>query len=477
MSSALLTRFPQISKLQKLGNLGFGGFSRIFSLGSQFVVLLLLGKLLEKSDFGDFMIVFALMRVLSLGLGSGLATLLVYHISRNASEEQEDRLHRSVGLLGLVLAGITALVLTLAAPWIAEAFDKPGLAFWIGWMAPFFLFSTMLTVSCGALDGRGRITRSIVFSEFLPNLIRLMLLPALLLLGYGNLAVVAVMLVSVVMPWLFMLPMFKRNLRAGFARLTGWDLSYSGKLTLHSFAAMQMQGIDMLVVGWLFSSTAAADYAIASRVAALVPFLQQIIVKGFMSKAGKAIHENAHDTLQTEIDKSRYTAALLVTATAVAAMIAYPILMLVMGDFGGSMPLFTLLAAGAIFRSYFPGADALIRVAGHANFSLGIMLTSAAMLLVMPFILSEWIGTYAVALSMLVSGMVLNPVMARFIHRNLHVTLIDRSSLIPMMIGLTGLAIAFAGGQMITSWVAGTLVLTASALPVFLVWRKREHAT
>lgn len=474
MSSALLNRFPQFSKLQKLGNLGFGGFSRIFSLGSQFVVLLLLGKLLEKSDFGDFMIVFALMRVLSLGLGSGLATLLVYHISRNASEEMEDRLHRSVGLLGLILAGATALALSLCAPWIANAFDKPGLAFWIGWMAPFFLFSTMLTVSCGALDGRGRITRSIVFSEFLPNLIRLMSLPALLLLGYGNIAVVAVMLVSVVIPWLIMLPMFLRNLGAGFARLTGWDLSYSGKLTIHSFAAMQMQGIDMLVVGWLFSSTAAADYAIASRVAALVPFLQQIIVKGFMSKAGKAIHEQARDVLQVEIDKSRYTAALLVTATAVAAMAGYPVLMLVMGDFGGSMPLFTILAAGAIFRSYFPGADALIRVSGHANFSLGVMLTSVAILLLMPFALSEWIGTYAVALSMLISGMLLNPIMAAFIHRNLHVSLIDRSSFAPMIIGLVGLAVAFAGGQNIAIWAAGTLILATSALPVFLAWRKRR---
>ncbi len=452
----------------KLGNLGFGAFSRMFALGSQFVVLVLLGKLMPKSDFGDFMIVYALTRVTATGLGTGLATLLVYHISRNASEATEYSLHRSVAALGVAVSGIAAVLLVVFAPQIAGWFGKPTLAFWIRSLAPFTLFYTLLTISAGVLDGRGKITRSIVATEFVPNLIRLIGLPPLLLLGFGNIGVVMIMVVSVLLPWLGIAYTLFRRLDAGFAKLTSWDIQYSGKLTLHSFAAMQMQGIDMLVVGWLFTSVAAADYAIASRVAALIPFLQQIIVKTFMARAGRAIHENDHAALQAEVERSRYAAVMLVTATAVLAMLIYPVLMLVMGKFGGSMPLLAILAAGAVYRSFFPGADALIRVAGHANFSLGIMLTSAAFLLVMPFLLAPWIGTYAVALSMLISGVLLNPVMERYVRRVLGVHLIDRSTILPMAIGLGGLVIAFLAHGNIIIWLVGTIVLGLSVVPVFL---------
>lgn len=465
----------KLPQLGARGNVGFGAASRIFALGSQFVVLILLGKLLPKSDFGDFMIVFALTRVLSTGLGTGLATLLVFHISRNATEAVEHRLHRSVAVVGFLITGVTALLLWVAAPQIAALFAKPSLLFWIRSMTPFMLISTMLIVSAGVFDGRGRITSSILATEFFPNLIRLAVLPPVMLLHFGNMGLVAVMTASVLLPWLGIVHGLFRDLDAGFAKLTGWDLQYASKLTLHSFAAMQVQGIDMLVVGWLFTSTAAADYAIASRLAALIPFFQNIIVKTFMAKAGKFIHEKNYDALQAEIETSRSTSTLLVTATALAALISYPLLTLFLTNFQGSMPLLAALAIGPIIRAYFPGSDALLRIAGLANASLLIQLIACSCLIIFPLVLGHSLGVYSLALGMGLASLVLNPIASSYIRKRLGVELAAPSIRLPLAIALLSAAVCIFAGRNIAIWFAGVALLALSMVPTYFYWQRTKE--
>lgn len=462
----------RVPGLHRIGNVGFGAFSRLFALGSQFVVLILLGKLLAKSDFGDFMIVFALTRVLSTGLGTGLATLLVYHIARDATEDREVSLHRTVVCVGMLLAGVIALAMVMFSNVLACWFDKPTLAPWITWMAPFMVFSTLLTISAGALDGRGRITRSIFAVEFVPNLVRLVVLPPLLLLQSGHFAIAAVMTVSVVVPWLGIASKLVTRPSAGFAPLTGWDLQYIGKLTLHSFGAMQMQGIDMLVVGWLFTSDAAADYAIASRVAALIPFFQSIIVKTFMTRAGSAIHRGDHMALQLEIDRSRAVSTILVTLTAVVALGAYPAFLLLMGKFDGSLPLMAALAISSVVRSYYAGADALLRIAGLVNASLAIMMGSLTFLVFVPVLFGHWLGVYSLPLGMFAAAVSLNPISSWYVLQRLRVRMAPSLIWVSISVAVIGLAISIAGGQNLVLWFAGVGVLASSLIPTLLQYRK-----
>ncbi len=462
--------------LNRIGNVGFGAFSRLFALGSQFVVLILLGKLLAKSDFGDFMIVFALTRVLSTGLGTGLATLLVYHIARHATEDREVSLHRTVVCVGMLFASAIAVAMAIFSAQIAGWFDKPTLASWITWMAPFMVFSTLLTISAGALDGRGRITRSILAVEFLPNLIRLLVLPPLLLLQSGHFAIAAVMVVSVALPWFGIASKLVTRPSAGFAPLTAWDLQYVGKLTLHSFGAMQMQGIDMLVVGWLFTSDAAADYAIASRVAALIPFFQTIVVKTFMTRAGSAIHRGDHAALQLEIDRSRSVSTILVTMTAVVALGAYPAFLLMMGKFDGSLPLMAALAISSIVRSYYAGADALLRIAGLVNASLTIMMGSLALLVLVPILSGHWIGVYSLPLGMFVAATTLNPVTSRYVLQRLHVRMAPSLIWVSILVAVVGLAVSVSSGQNLILWFAGIGILASSLVPTLLQYRKLRQS-
>lgn len=466
----------RLTGMSKIGNVGFGGFSRMFALGSQFVVLILLGKLLAKSDFGDFMIVFAMARVLSTGLGTGLATLLVYHIARHATLDREISLHRTVACVGALLAVVVAIAMVVFSTAIAAWFGKPTLASWITSMAPFMVFSTLLTISSGALDGRGRITRSILAVEFAPNLIRLIVLPPLLLLHSGHFEIAAVMILSVALPWLGIVSKLVIRPSAGVARLTKWDMQYVGKLTLHSFGAMQMQGIDMLVVGWLFTSDAAADYAIASRVAALIPFFQTIVVKTFMTRAGSAIHRDDQAALQFEIDRSRTISTILVTLTAMIALAAYPVFLGYMGKFDGALPLLAALAASSVIRSYYAGADALLRISGLVNASLSIMMGSLAFLVLVPIVSGTWFGVYSLPLGMFVAATSLNPVSANYVLERLHVHMAPAKTWISMVVAVIGLGISVSSGQSLAVWFAGIAVLGCSLIPTVLQYRSLQQA-
>lgn len=457
-----------IGTLSRFRTLGMGTFSRVFALISQFVILIVLGKLLEKSAFGDFMTVFALTRVLASGLGTGPATLLVYHVSRNANQKTEDQLHRSATLLGAIPAALVTIVMLVFSAQIAGWFEKPSLAFWIWWMAPFAFFSTLLTISAGVFDGRGRIPRSILVTEFLPNLIRLTLLPPFLLLHGGNIAVAVIMILSVTIPWLFAGATLLRCVAAGFAPLTRWDVQYSSKLTLHAFAALQMQGVDMLVVGSMFSSETAADYAIASRIAALIPFFQQIIVKTLMARSGRAIHDGDHAALQAEVDRSRISVNVLVTLTAVSALLAYPILLSFMNDFSGSMALLAALAISQIVRTHWVGADALLRIAGLAGISLAIMLASGAFIVVFPLLFSKWLGIYSLPLGMFASAMILNPISSTYIYRRLGVRLSEPAIWLPILLAMIGAGICIASDNRLLPWLVGTAVILSSLAPVAL---------
>src|SRR5262245_45589712 len=146
-----------------------GSSARLFGLASQFVVLLILSRVLSKGSFGDLMTAFGFYRLAAMALGIAGSLVLLYHISRNPDDKDaEIKLHRYSALLGAVASAAVAVVGFLAADPIAHALDKPDLAVWFRELAPFAVFSTLLILSTGALEGRSRISSSIVLGRSPP---------------------------------------------------------------------------------------------------------------------------------------------------------------------------------------------------------------------------------------------------------------------------------------------------------------------
>src|SRR5947209_20226695 len=118
-----------------------GSSARLFGLASQFLVLLILSRVLSKGSFGDLMTAFGFYRLVGMALGIAGSLVLLFHISRRPEDrDAEIRLHRYSALLGALTSAAVAVGGFLAAEPIAHALEKPELAVWFRALAPFAIF-------------------------------------------------------------------------------------------------------------------------------------------------------------------------------------------------------------------------------------------------------------------------------------------------------------------------------------------------
>lgn len=433
-----------INKLRQFRNLRttiIGSSSRVFALASQFVFVIILSRLLAKEDFGNFMIVFSIYRLIGTSVGTGIAAVLLYHIARGRSDAEGVGLHRFALLIGIAVGIPCCLAGLFLHEAIAAAFSKPGLSGWLVTMTPFLLATLLSTTSTGAFEGRNDVARAIVFTETSPNFLRLVLLVPLMFLPSSHGLIAAVVALSVALPWLFAAHgVFTDRSGGEPARFSRWDYGYAFKLTLYNFAAYQVQGVDMIVAGSLFTAENVADYAIASRIASLFPFFLQLRIRMLGPVAARLFSDKAIDRLQAEMRAAKYFSVILVMLTVAGLLVAAPLFLTMFWNSSLVAPLLILMAFPPIYRSLFAAGDRLLQVSGHAGWNLGIMLASLFMLVSVPVLLAPHMGILALPAAMILSTLVLNPVIASAVRGKTGIILNDLSD-IPVVLA-TGAALA-----------------------------------
>src|ERR1700741_3058559 len=120
--STRLSAWLRMSYESYLGILLVGSGARIFGLASQLVVLIILGRMLGKAEFGDLMAAFGLYRIIAVAIGTGASLVVLFHVSRRPRDKElEVRLHRFSALLAAMISAAIALIVALSAPFIARA--------------------------------------------------------------------------------------------------------------------------------------------------------------------------------------------------------------------------------------------------------------------------------------------------------------------------------------------------------------------
>ncbi|NML12854.1 hypothetical protein HHL08_22425 [Sphingobium sp. AR-3-1] len=454
------------------GKKGYGGLlllgtgTRLFALGSQFVVLIVMTRMLDKSSFGDAMGVFAFYRIASVGIGTGLGNVLLYHISRTPTDHKaEIRRHRTVALTGILLATAVAGGCAFWADSLAiEIFGKPSLARWLMAFAPFMVFSTLNTVAIGALDGRSKIMEALIVAEAAPNGLRLLLLPLVHLLSLPDTAVAHVMTLSVAIPWLRTAWRLGCRSVGGLAPWVRWDAGYATKYVLFSFSSLQLGGVDILIVSGLFSSLAAADYAVAARIAALYPFFQFIILRRFTPIAGQLLHVGNMEVLQAEVTRCRRASLLAVSLTMAGIVMVLPFGLRLLGDYESAVPIAIMLTVAPFVRSNFASCDRILQIAGYANWGLGIMITGLAVVICVPLMLHARLGLESIPIGMAASSLLLQPVIAHVLKQRLGISTIGLSEIgmIVFVIAAVMLAHQFSQAYVSAAIVTGAYLVIAA---------------
>lgn len=390
-----------------------GSGARIFGLASQFVVLIMLSRLLSKESFGDLMTAFGFYRLTGLALGVGGSLVLLYHVSRRRDDRPaEIRLQRFSTLVGAIPAGAIALATAFAAGPIAAALGKPSLVIWLKELSPFLLFTTLLTITTGALEGRSRVAESIFWGEVAPNAVRIVLLPLVALLHLPATSVAHVLTLSVLLPWLLLARRMCSGGVAGWQAWSRWDYTYSGKFVAATLFANQLGAADIVIASFLFSSVKVADYAVAARLAALFTFFELALLKRFAPRAGRLLQANDDAGLHREFDMCRRLAIGCVAVTTSGVLLLAPVLLPLLGNYMDARSLLIWLAIPSFVASFYATSDRLLIIAGQANVALVVTASSFAMLIACPFAIAPWAGPLAIPIAMILSVALFNPIVA-----------------------------------------------------------------
>jgi O-antigen/teichoic acid export membrane protein len=438
-----------------------GSGARLFGLGSQFVVLLMLGRMLPKESFGDLMTAFGFYRLAAMALGTAGSLVLIYHVSRKPHDKAaEIRLHRYSAMLGALVSSAVAIAGFLAAGSIANALAKPALALWFRELAPFAVFSTLLIVATGALEGRSRISESIVLGEVAPNAVRIVLLPAIVLLNLPDVYVSHAFTFSVLVPWLIAARLLWDRSVRGLRRWTSWDYNYCGKFVISTLFANQLAAVDILVASILFSSHVVADYAVAARLAALFGFFQVAMLKRFAPRAANLIERGDLVSLRHEVELCRQLLIGCGAMTISGLLLLAPFLLPLFGNYASARTFLIWLAIPAFVQSFYGTSDRLLIMAGQANVALLLTASSFLMLTTLPPLTAAWLGPASIPAAMILSALLFNPIVVARVREMFAIRTIHRSDAILMAFGSLTLAAYAAAGSALTGLATcGTLAL------------------
>ncbi|HWP17305.1 MAG TPA: hypothetical protein VNM46_16890, partial [Xanthobacteraceae bacterium] len=302
-----------------------------------------------------------------------------------------------------------------------------------------------------ALEGRSRITHSIVVGEVAPNAVRIVLLPLVALAGLPDVYIAHVLTLSVLLPWLFSLPRLLDRSVGGISTWTQWEYTYSGKFVAATLFANQLAAVDILVMSVLFSSETVGDYAIAARIAGLFSFFQIAMLKRFAPRAGEIVAKDDTAALRSEVEACRRMTIGCGALTIAGILLIAPYLFPLFGNFAGALGFLTLLAIPSFIQSFYATSDRLLIIAGHANVALVVTASSFGVLTVTPFLTAHWLGPIAIPAALITSAILFYPIIAVRVRQLFGIYTLELSDVALMGCGCVLLGISAASGSRLSA--------------------------
>ncbi|MFZ1920957.1 MAG: hypothetical protein WAU57_04920 [Xanthobacteraceae bacterium] len=396
-----------------LRGISIGSGVRIGGLATQLLVLVILSRIMPKGSFGDMMTAFGFYRLAATALGVGPSLVLFFHISRHPEDRVlEVKLHRYSALLGAAASLALAIASFATAGTIADIFDKPGLEYWFRALAPLAVFGTLLIIATGALEGRSRVSDSILFGDVVPSALRLVGLAVIALFDLPVDSIAYVLTLSVAAPWLWAARRLWQPSISGVLRWSAWDYRYCGKFGISTLFAYQLNATDVLVASALFSSEAVADYVIAARIAAMFSFLQIVVLKWFSPRAGSLLPIGDLGALRREVELCSALTISCCCLTIAGILCVTPLLLPLFGDYARSLSLVVWLALPTFVQSFYSTSDRLLVISGNANVALILTASSFLTLILVPIATADRFGLTSIPLAMLLAMIVFQPIVA-----------------------------------------------------------------
>lgn len=365
-----------------------GGMTQMLTVALGFLALWLTTLLLDKQSFGEFMIAFAVVSVLSLVLAAGPQGLVLYHVSRaEPSQETAEVVAANVRIV-LVAGLLVSAGLLGVSDAMAGLVGKPDLGVWLPQLIPFVVFDALLRVLASWDHGRQRVVRTALFRDVVPLGVRCGMLASILVFSTvpstvgGGVAVAYVGGSAAALALLVLLQGPAAWRMRG--RLVAWDYKYIGQLTLNGIVTKPQRSFDILLVGAFASATSTADFAVASRLANVLVIPKQVVALLLVPRLGLLLSRGEQGQLLKEFDACRGIVLLVALTGAIGFVLAGPFVLNLFGggeDYDGAFRVLMILAIGMLVRGAFGSSVQLLNQAGMAGWTLASTLVASAVLI------------------------------------------------------------------------------------------------
>jgi O-antigen/teichoic acid export membrane protein len=443
---------------------------RGLELGCGFVIVWMLTRLLGVEGYGEFLIALSLSELVSMLGAGGLEAAVLYRSSRSEAPpgELDDGTFTAAALrVGALVSGIATAALWLAAGPLSALLGEPGTAFWIRGLALLVPVQMLRSIYAAWHRGRQRIPQAALLGLGVPRLGAAIALAVVFVAAPTPMGIVAASVLGplvVLIPWFALQPVavLRRE-----ARLDGWDARYALKMSLNRGMARGLTQANVLLLGGLSTSAAAAHYGVASRIAQLTALVFGILIPVFTARVGYLHGSNRIPQLEREYDQTRSIALLGALLVAASLGVLGPPLLALFGDFEQALPILWILAATFVSQASFGMNRAYLGLAGYAGWTLSISVLLLIINLGLNVLLiPRWGGTGA-ALAFFVSIVGMRGLAGVIVWR------LDRFRTWSLELGLltavaVGALLAGAGG-----WI-GPLPVSAGALAPAL-WLAERH--
>ena len=380
--------------------------SKFIAIFANIALLWLAARILDKSEFGVFMVALAVVSLLGMVLAGPFCSIILFHGSRLKNEPDQNELgHELTGRVMswvIIFALLVTGLMTVSASLWSDIFDMPNLDAWLYVLSPMVILEALRRVMAAWHRARQEVQISITYNEIWPNVLKAGFLIGAYLFSPHIYGMAFALNLSLLVPVIaiFMKDPVYPNL--GRKVFTEWDIKYGLKNLFTYGLNQQSRGFDLILVGALSSAVIAADYAIASRFGRLLLVGKQGLSQLLAPRLGAHFGSEATDMAAFEFKIMRFIGFAIATLGALA--------MLVLGEWGTSLfcdtcdnayPVLLILSAAFVVNTSFGSLEDYMTMAGHAGWNLGLSIVSTTVMVLMSIILIPYLGGSGAAFAVL----------------------------------------------------------------------------
>lgn len=358
-------------------------------------VLYALNRILEKHEFGLFMLALSACLLAAICISGGFRSLIMYYVSR---EHAKPVTGISLAWGGSISILFMLLLIILANP-IAVFMEKPELEIWLANLAPLIPAYTLNIILTSHYRADKEVITMLVFQEILPAALKMIFL---LIIWTAKLPVLWIadgFILCFLLPFIFLYIWKPIRLHFGLKDLNSWDIRYGLNISINQMMSKSISNLMMLLIGYFADSHAVADFAMAMRVSQILLIPKMIFAQLHVPRIGTRLAKDDKNAMMQEYDVIRQAGLLMTLFGCLGIVIAGQFVLSFFGDYKQAFPLLLLLSAASLIRAGFGDAGDFLALTGRSVPILLSNVISLASILICFVIFVPLLGNYGIGMA------------------------------------------------------------------------------